>query len=145
MLVRLLYASRSTGDITEDLLGAILVRSARYNPDHGITGILCADPKGKVFLQALEGGRAAVNALYANIVRDPRHREVTLLDYAEITERCFANWRMGGVNLSRVNLGSVLRFSESPTLDPFSMNGKTALMLLQELASTVAIASREGA
>ena len=144
MLVRLLYASRSTAEIDDALLGAILERSGRYNIEHGITGILCTYPQGKVFLQALEGGRTSVNELYGKIVRDPRHLDVTLLDYTEITERRFSNWRMGCVNLNRVNVGSILRFSESPILDPFSMNGPTALLLLQELASTAAIGSRDG-
>ncbi len=143
MLVRLLYASRSAAEIDEALLSAIMERSGRYNIEFGITGILCTYPQGRVFLQALEGGREAVNALYSNIVRDQRHRDVTLLDYAEITERRFSSWRMGSVNMSRVNVGSILRFSEKPVLDPFSMSGATALLLLQELASTAAITSRD--
>ena len=145
MLVRLLYASRSTTEIDDALLGAILERSGRYNSEYGITGILCSYPQGKVFLQALEGGRDAVNTLYGNIVRDPRHQDVTLLDYAEITERRFSSWRMGIVNLNRVNVGSILRFSEKQILDPFSMNGQTAFLLMQELAGTAAIASRDSA
>ena len=143
MLVRLLYASRSTSEIDDALLSTILERSGRYNTEYGITGILCTYPQGKVFLQALEGGREAVNALYSNIVRDPRHHDVTLLEYAEITERRFSSWRMGIVNLNRVNVGSILRYSENAVLNPFSMNGQTALLLLQELASTAAITSRE--
>jgi hypothetical protein len=143
MLVRLLYASRSVSEIDDALLGAIMERSGRFNTEHGITGILCTYPQGRVFLQALEGGREAVNALYGNIVRDPRHRDVTVLDYAEITERLFAGWRMGSVNMSRVNVGSILRFSEKPVLDPFSLCGATALLLLQELASTAAVSGRD--
>jgi len=143
MLVRLLYASRATNEIDDALLSSILERSGRHNTEFGITGILCTNPQGKVFLQALEGGREAVNTLYRNIVRDERHRDVTLLDYAEITERRFASWRMGIVNLNRVNLGSILRYSESAILDPFAMSGPAALALLQELASTAAITSRE--
>jgi hypothetical protein len=143
MLVRLLYASRSTSELDDALLSSILERSGKYNTEHGITGLLCSYPQGKVFLQALEGGRDAVNTLYGNIVRDPRHQDVTLLDYAEITERQFSGWRMGNVNLNRVNVGSILRFSEKPVLDPFAMSGQTALRLLQELASTAAIASRD--
>lgn len=143
MLVRLLYASRSTSEIDDALLSTILERSGRYNTEYGITGILCTYPQGKVFLQALEGGREAVNTLYANIVRDTRHHDVTLLEYAEITERRFSSWRMGIVNLNRVNVGSILRYSENAVLNPFSMNGQTALLLLQELASTAAITSRE--
>jgi hypothetical protein len=56
-------------------------------------------------------------------------RDVTLLDYAEITERRFASWRMGSVNLNRVNVGIILRFSESSVLDPFSMSGQALLAL----------------
>lgn len=144
MLVRLLYASRSATEIDEPLIASILEHSRKYNLEHGITGILCTSSPGNVFLQLLEGGRAAVNALYGNIVRDPRHCDVTLLDYAEITERRFAGWRMGRVNLNRINQGTVLRFSESAVLDPFTMSGPTALALLDELTSTAAIASGEG-
>jgi hypothetical protein len=145
MLVRLLYASRAAGEIDDALVASILERSQKHNLEHGITGILCTCSQGKVFLQMLEGGRAAVNALYGAILRDPRHRDVTLLDYAEITERRFSNWRMGCVNLNRVNLGSILRFSESPVLDPFSMSGRASLALLEELVSTAATVTRDGA
>jgi hypothetical protein len=144
MLVRLLYASRATGEIDDTLVASILERSRGYNTEHGITGILCTHTQGNVFLQVLEGGRAAVNELYASIVRDPRHREITLLDYAEVTERRFASWRMGSVNLNRVNQGSILRFSESAVLDPFSMSAQAVLALLEELTSTGAIVTRDG-
>jgi hypothetical protein len=144
MLVRLLYASRTTSEIDEALVASILERSRKYNLEHGITGILCTASPGNVFLQLLEGGRAAVNTLYGSIVRDPRHSDVTLLDYAEITERRFASWRMGRVNLNRINQGSILRFSESPVLDPFSMSGPTALALLEDLTRTAAIVTGDG-
>ena len=145
MLVRLLYASRANTEIDESILGSILGRSHKNNLEHGITGILCTYPRGNLFLQALEGGRTAVNELYGNIVRDPRHRDITLLHYSEINERRFSSWQMGSVNLERVNLGSILRFSEKPILDPFSMTSEGALTLLEELASAAAIVSRDGA
>lgn len=143
MLVRLLYASRATGAIDAAMLRAIVERSETHNREHGITGILCTYPEGDVFLQVLEGGRREVNALYGSIVRDPRHQDVTLLHYAEVEERRFSSWRMGSVDLKRVNLSTILRFSEQPTLDPFSMRGASALALLEELASTAAIVSRD--
>jgi hypothetical protein len=145
MLVRLVYASRSTEEIDEAMAASIVEQSKKYNLEHGITGVLCTYAEGNLFLQVLEGGRAEVNKLYGSILRDPRHRDVTLLDYAEITERRFASWRMGRVNLTRVNLGIILRFSESSVLDPFSMSGQALLALLDELTSTGAIASRDGA
>ncbi len=145
MLVRLLYASRATREIDDELVASIVGHAQKYNQEHGITGLLCSSSQGNVFLQVLEGGRVAVNTLYASIIRDSRHRDVTLLAYTEITERRFSGWRMGSVNLSRVNLGSILRFSENPVLDPFLMSGQSALALLEELTSTAAIVSRDGA
>ena len=84
MLVRLLYASRASETIDAALVGSILRGSEARNREHGITGILCSYPEGGVFLQALEGARREVNALYGNIVRDTRHRDVTLLRYAGV-------------------------------------------------------------
>ncbi len=144
MLVRLLYASRANAPVDDALVASILEQAAAYNAAHGLTGVLCTSSEGKVFLQVLEGGRAVVNELYNRIVRDPRHKDVTLLDYAEIGERRFATWRMGVVNLNRVNLGTVLRFSETAVLDPFAMSGKAALALLEELMASAAIVSRDG-
>ena len=50
---------------------------------HGITGVLCYG--GGIYLQALEGGRKQVNDLYTLIVKDPRHKDVVLLHYEEIS------------------------------------------------------------
>ena len=65
-----------------------------------------------------------------------------LLDYAEIGERNFAGWRMGRVDMNKVNLSTVLKYSERPVLDPFNTSGKAALALLEELISTAAIMGR---
>ncbi len=143
MLVHLLYASRACETIDDALLGSILHGSEARNREHGITGVLCTYPDGGIFLQALEGARHEVNTLYGNLVRDPRHRDVTLLHYAEIEERRFAGWRMGSVDLKRINVSTILRFSEKAVLDPFSMSGAGALALLEELVTTAAITSRD--
>lgn len=141
MLVRLLYASRSKQVISDEIVQAILKSSRAYNPDVGITGVLCVYESGDTFMQVLEGGRSQVNELYQTICRDERHTDVTVLHYADIVERRFSGWRMGRVNLSKVNRSTVIRFSETTTLDPFSLQGETALKLLEELVATAAIAS----
>ncbi len=138
MLVRLIYASRSTQPTDEKLIRSILDQSDRHNAAAGITGVLCVC-HGDIFMQALEGGRDEVNRLYAKLVRDPRHTDVTLLDYAEISERRFASWRMGRVDLDKLNLAIVLKYSEKPHLDPFQISGRVALALLEELMNTAAI------
>jgi hypothetical protein len=137
MLVRLVYASRAVDPIDQKMLDTILEQSRPSNREAGITGMLCACADTNTFLQAIEGGREQVNALYAHIVCDPRHDEVTLLAYEEVEERRFANWRMGRVDLNRVNPALVLRYSEHPALDPMTLSSRQATSLLVEFAETL--------
>ena len=139
MLVRLLYASRVL-DKRPEAIDAILAQSRQYNPTCGITGILCYG--GGIFLQAIEGGRMPVNELYGHIQRDPRHSEVALLLYEEITERRFSGWTMGLVNLQKLNHSILLKYSEKPELDPYSVSGQVSMALLEELMATAAIIGR---
>jgi hypothetical protein len=142
MLVRLLYASRAVESIGAELIDEILGESRAENPTHGITGVLCVCQSRDVFMQVLEGGRVEVNRLYGNLLRDRRHRDVMLLDYEEITERRFGSWRMGSVDLAKINANTILKYSEYPELDPFATPGKVALALLEELIATAAIVGR---
>ncbi|MDE2148163.1 MAG: BLUF domain-containing protein [Burkholderiales bacterium] len=137
MLVRLMYASRALPAVDQEALVAILRKSKANNPAQGVTGVLCFSQG--IFLQALEGGRAAVNALYNRIVADPRHTEVTLLSYEEIGERRFAGWSMGQVNMARLNPALLLKYSERAMLDPFAVSGQVSLALFQELMATASI------
>jgi len=97
---------------------------------------------GGVFLQAIEGGRDTVNALYNHIVEDKRHTDVVLLHYEEISERRFGGWTMGQVNLSKLNTSILLKYSERPELDPYAVSGKVSLALLEELMATASIIGR---
>lgn len=141
MLVRLVYASQAIAAIDDDAIGAILKQANGSNLEYGITGVLCAYKGDDRFLQVLEGARAEVNQLYGNIMRDARHTNVTLIDYAEISIREFASWRMGSVDLAKVNLSALLRYSEKPKLDPLQLSSKSALALLNDLVGNAAIAS----
>ncbi len=142
MLVRLLYASRSAQPVSAKVIESILAQSRRHNPELGVTGILCQS--GDIYMQVLEGGRAAVNRLYSQIVRDDRHKDVVLLHYEEIRERRFAGWTMGQVNLAKVNPSTLLKYSETATLDPYAMSGAVSMALLEELIATAQIIGRAG-
>jgi hypothetical protein len=137
MLVRLLYASRAVPAVDQDALVAILRKSKANNLTLGVTGVLCFSQG--IFLQVLEGGRGPVNRLYNRIAADPRHTDVELLCYEEIGERRFAGWSMGQVNLSRLNPALLLKYSERPTLDPFSVSGQVSMALFEELMATASI------
>ena len=140
MLVRLLYASRSVQKITCDQIHEIMQQAHTHNPHHGITGILCHGDH--IFMQVLEGGREAVNALYAKILGDARHEDVVLLHYDEVAERHYAGWTMGQANLGKINASTLLRFSELPVIDPHAMSGASSLALIDELMATATIVGR---
>jgi Sensors of blue-light using FAD len=137
MLVRLLYASRAADSVNSDDLAAILKKSKANNPPIGVTGVLCFSDG--IFLQVLEGGRSQVSGLYNKIACDPRHRDVVLLSYEEVSERSFAGWSMGQVNLSRLNPALLLKYSERPELDPYAVSGRVSLALFNELVATAAV------
>ncbi|MBK1714439.1 BLUF domain-containing protein [Rubrivivax gelatinosus] len=137
MLVRLMYVSRAVPALDTEELSSILRASRSQNPALGITGVLCYSDG--IFVQVLEGGRSAVNRLYARIVGDPRHTEVEILSYEEIGERRFAGWSMGQVNISRLNPGLLLKYSETATLDPYAVSGQVSKALFDELVATAAI------
>ncbi|MEI7514921.1 MAG: BLUF domain-containing protein [Betaproteobacteria bacterium] len=139
MLVRLLYASRAI-DPGSVAIDEILAQSRQGNPSSGITGILCYG--GGIFLQTIEGGRNAVSELYSHIQRDPRHTNVVLLHYEEISERRFSGWTMGQVNMSKINASILLKYAEKPELDPYSVSGRVSLALLEELMATASIIGR---
>jgi hypothetical protein len=140
MLVRLLYASRATENSMCTALPSILQTSRSYNASHGITGILCHSDR--IYLQVLEGGRDAVNALYSKILRDPRHTDVSILSFEEIGERSFCGWTMGMANLDKINPSILLKYSETPQLNPYQLPGHVSLALLLELNASAAILGR---
>lgn len=139
MLVRLLYASRAV-DTSSEAIESILHQSRDHNPSTGVTGVLCYG--GGIFLQALEGGRMPINELYGHIQRDPRHKDVVLLQYEEISERRFSGWTMGEVNMNHINAAILLKYAERPELDPYSVSGSVSMALLEELIATASIIGR---
>lgn len=140
MLVRLLYASRTSKEIDQSVLDSIISQSRTHNPPAGVTGILCYS--GKIFMQVLEGNRREVSKLYSRIAADSRHSDVEILLFEDITERRFSNWTMGQVNLGKINPSTLLKYSEKPVLDPFTLSGNVSMALLEELMATAAIVAK---
>jgi hypothetical protein len=137
MLVRLMYASRAVAAVSPDDLMVILRQARTANAQRGITGALCH--ANGIYVQVLEGGRTVVNQLYNRIVADARHTDVQLLSYSEIRERHFVGWAMGQVNLTRLNPGLLLKYSETATLDPYAVSGEAMASLFDDMVATAAI------
>lgn len=90
---QILYASlnaRSDGKPADSQ--AILEQSRHNNAIDGITGLLWTD--GHRFLQIIEGDDEAVDACFARIRADPRHRAIVTIVDRPITTREFGYWAM---------------------------------------------------
>jgi hypothetical protein len=96
--LRLTYASRATFPPVRDgagfhpEVGRILLQSRRNNGRNRLVGGLYFSDG--CFFQVLEGRQDQVEALYARLQLDPRHRDVKVLDRREIPEPAFTGWAM---------------------------------------------------
>ncbi|MET0294061.1 MAG: BLUF domain-containing protein [Phenylobacterium sp.] len=93
-LHRLIYHSTSliAPERAEHELADILGKAIPRNAADSVSGALVF-ANGR-FLQALEGARSLVANLYASIERDPRHRDLTVIENRQVAVRRFPNWVM---------------------------------------------------
>jgi len=92
-LQRLVYRSTATGSTTSLLnLVAILGESQRNNDRDELTGAL-ASHNGR-YIQVIEGSASTLDGLLRRLERDPRHKDIKLLERENITTREFGRWAM---------------------------------------------------
>jgi hypothetical protein len=103
-MYQLTYISTARRDIGEADVEEILRASRANNQRDAITGLLVHD--GTRFLQALEGERTLVQAAYARIRRDDRHRAAVMLSEREVADRQFGTWAMASEQ-ARIAPGAV--------------------------------------
>lgn len=92
-MIRLIYVSSTDKTWQSDDLLALLMICRTHNSARNITGILLY--ANQTFFQVLEGEAEEIEALFEKIKRDPRHRDVTVLEKSQISERQFPYWSMG--------------------------------------------------
>jgi len=93
LLYHVAYCSRAAEGVDVAEVGRIVASAQRYNPAREITGVLVFG--SGVFFQWLEGPRAEVDKLMANLHADPRHHDiVNLSESEEPRERLYPNWDM---------------------------------------------------
>jgi hypothetical protein len=132
----LIYSSDAREDLRYRDFISIMATAAETNRERAITGILCYG--GGQFLQALEGERLAVNTLYHQIAKDPRHSHCQIMSVEEISTRDFAEWSMKIVDwndaVTAARQTMLLKHSGSRQFDPAHMTGHQAGAFLRDLA-----------
>lgn len=136
-LVRLVYASTICKDFTDTAIQEILEKARIHNGRSNVTGVLCFS--SNYFLQCLEGSRANVNTTYHRILNDPRHTNIVMLDYKEISQRDFFEWSMGYAPASSHTRPLNIKYSGSGDFNPYEMSGESASRLLLELRNNVPV------
>lgn len=109
-MVSLTYLSTATESFDDEALRELLAHSRRRNAQRGLTGMLL-HVDGR-FIQTLEGDAATVDATYATIAADPRHRDVFVAWREEVEERSFPDWSMGFEDLPPEEAASLAGFSD---------------------------------
>jgi len=131
---RLIYTSTATAEVvSNETLRDLAGRAASANAERRITGLLILS--GNRFLQVLEGPHRHVNALFRNIMRDPRHREVELVSFEPMDTAYFEDWDMRLVDLydlprqPRDYLSAKYRHKDGNILIPDRLHEVYALLL----------------
>lgn len=114
-LIHLIYSSAATRPFSSEELVALLKRARDNNERAGVTGMLLYS--GETFFQVLEGGESVVDALYARIRRDSRHRQAVAIIREPIAKRTFQEWSMGYASLDTDDV------KELPGLNDFFARG----------------------
>ena len=131
-LVRLLYFSRASREMSLADLKDILGTARENNADINVCGMLCYDKR--YFLQALEGEREVVNELYLDIADDPRHDEIVIISYEEVPELVFPQWQMGYAG-SSAQFTELLKELGQTDFSPDDMSAEQAFSFLQKMSS----------
>ncbi len=98
-LYRLIYISRSTIDppCLAGEVDRILGTSRVSNHLAAISGILLAS-RGH-FCQVIEGTLTHVERLFETIQRDPRHRDIAVMEFVPVPKRVFDHWEMAFLDI----------------------------------------------
>ncbi len=136
-MYQLIYLSSATQPFTKEQLVALLTHSRTNNERDGLSGILLY--KDGNIMQVLEGEREMVEKRFHRIEKDPRHKDVIMIESGEIPQRQFGDWSMGFRDLADPELQKLLGYSQymdkSLSIGDFAEDQTAAKELLRLFAS----------
>lgn len=105
-LTHVIYSSTAAQPFSRSDLVNLLARARNKNADRGVTGMLLYTEGS--FFQVLEGDVAQVDGLFAEIARDPRHRDLVTIIREPILRRSFGEWTMGFAAMSASEMSQLV-------------------------------------
>lgn len=131
VLTRLTYASRTSANVDEAELKAILSKAQKNNALMGITGMLFFNKQ--YFLQSIEGPRTYINQLLMKLMADNRHYDLQILESIDIETRIWPQWAMNYATPSKSNTAIYLKYSNTTSFNPFLLSASAATNFLNEM------------
>jgi hypothetical protein len=112
-MIRLLYSSQATQNITEQDIAEILEKSQKNNQEVGITGVLLYG--GHLFMQVLEDPEQAVLKKYITICEDKRNslNKIIYISYAD--KRMFGDWSMATIQCDQIGFQKIFDLNSRAT------------------------------
>lgn len=130
----LIYVSTASTLPNARMIDDILDAAHRNNPALGLTGMLLWSDL--TFAQLLEGPPDALDAMYARLLSDPRHRDLRLLSRWPVAGRLFSEWSMASRKLAPRQPWDLLPDRASDASDAANW----VLFLMNELRRPAAVA-----
>ena len=127
-LVQIIYISRSTSvpgrpeNGVDPMVARILAKSRSNNRRNGLVGVLYFGDG--CFFQCLEGEEAVVNALYAKLEQDPRHKDLKIISRKPIGAPSFSDWSMKYVPVEQ-EVTRLLQSKGMAAFDPYQFDAAT--------------------
>lgn len=81
------------------------------------------------FFQCLEGEKQDIDALYAKLLRDPRHKDLTILVSESIEKSGFSSWEMKFAAIDH-EVRSFLRQHQLAKFDPYKFSSEMSHQLI---------------
>ncbi len=141
MLHTIIYTSREAQFFSDAETEQLLTDARSHNQASDITGVLLYF--NLVFFQVLEGPREALEGLFARIVEDSRHKDVTLQVSEPIDARLFPDWSMayrkldGQMMRSGDNIADILGFASDTNKTVVSLQQHRLTQLIQHVSDTL--------
>ncbi len=109
-MMSLTYLSTATVPYQQSALTDLLLSTRERNHAADLTGMLLY--AGGHFIQTLEGAEETVDATFARIRRDTRHRNIYIALREEISTRSFPDWSMGFESVTADEASTLPGFSD---------------------------------
>jgi methanogenic corrinoid protein MtbC1 len=105
------YRSIAVSMPSDTALQQLLQSSQSRNKAAGLTGVLIHDHGA--YFQWLEGPTDSLQRVWASILRDPRHRQITVLREEPLIERVFRGWDLRIALGAKVSIETAVAAMES--------------------------------